>query len=136
MAPPTPLAAAPAPEPAATVAPPPETKSAEARPSESRSNGQFGVQLAVYQKVSGIVAGWQKYKSGFADVVGSLEPRVAMVDLGDGRGPLYRLKVGPFRSASAAQAACQRLKDEGSDCKVGDFDGAPAQEYWKEHQIE
>ena len=105
-------------------------------PAEARSNGQFGIQIAVYQKVSGIAPGWQKYKAGFADVVGSLEPRIAMVDLGDGRGPLYRLKIGPFRSVTAAQAACQRLKEEGSDCKVGDFDGAPAQEYWKEHQIE
>ncbi len=135
-----PVALAPeAPPPAAP--PQPETKAADLppvrpHPAEARSNGQFGVQVAVYQRISGIAPGWQKYKASFADVVGSLEPRVAMVDLGDGRGPLYRLKVGPFHSASAAQAACQRLKDEGSDCKVGDFDGAPAQEYWKEHQIE
>ena len=120
----------------------PETKAADAppparpHPAEAKSNGLFGVQIAVYQRVSGIAPGWQKYKTGFADVVGSLEPRVAMVDLGDGRGPLYRLKIGPFHSLSAAQAACQRLKAEGSDCKAGDFDGAPAQEYWKEHQIE
>lgn len=153
-APPAPAALAPAP---AAVAPPtvlapeaappqaetraPETRMADTapagpHPAEARSNGQFGIQIAVYQKVSGIAPGWQKYKTGFADVVGSLEPRVAMVDLGDGRGPLYRLKIGPFHSATAAQAACQRLKAEGSDCKVGDFDGAPAQEYWKEHQIE
>jgi Flp pilus assembly protein TadD len=106
------------------------------RPTAGKGAGQFALQLAVYQKVSVIAAAWQKYKSGYADVIGSLEPRVAMVDLGDGRGPLYRLKAGPFRSASAAEAACQRLKSAGSDCRVSDFDGAPAQEYWKENQIE
>jgi hypothetical protein len=104
------------------------------RPVESA--GQFAVQLAVYQKLSGIAAGWQKYKSGFADVIGKLEPRVATVDLGDGRGALYRLKAGPFQSASAAETACRKLKSGGADCKVSAFDGAPAEEYWKEHQIE
>jgi Flp pilus assembly protein TadD len=149
---PVPLAAPPPPSgqtvgatalpPPAAVAPPvmaalaPASPRAGIRPAESKGSGQFAVQLAVYQKVSGIAAGWQKYKTGHADVVGALEPRVAMVDLGDGRGPLYRLKAGPFHSASDAEAACQRLKSEGSDCRVSDFDGAPAQEYWKEHQIE
>jgi Flp pilus assembly protein TadD len=128
---PSPAYEAPAPA-SVAVAPAPH----DARPAETKGNGQFALQLAVYQKISGIAPGWQKYKSAFADVVGTLEPRVAMIDLGDGRGPLYRLKVGPFHSAAAAQAACQRLKSGGSDCKVSDFDGAPAQEYWKEHQIE
>jgi Flp pilus assembly protein TadD len=121
-------AAPPAPAPAASMVRP--------NRAEPSGAGQFAVQLAVYQKLSGIAAGWEKYRSGFADVVGKLEPRIAMVDLGDGRGPLYRLKAGPFGSAQAAQAACQKLKAEGSDCRVSDFDGAPAQEYWKEHQIE
>jgi tetratricopeptide (TPR) repeat protein len=118
------------------VEPLPAEAPREVKPAETKGGGQFALQLAVYQKISGIAPGWQKYKSGFADIIGPLEPRVAMIDLGDGRGPLYRLKAGPFRSASAAQAACQKLKSEGSDCKVSDFDGAPAQEYWKEHQIE
>jgi hypothetical protein len=121
-------AAPPAPAPAASMVRP--------NRAEPSGAGQFAVQLAVYQKLSGIAAGWEKYRSGFADVVGKLEPRIAMVDLGDGRGPLYRLKAGPFGSLQAAQAACQKLKAEGSDCRVSDFDGAPAQEYWKEHQIE
>jgi Flp pilus assembly protein TadD len=135
VAPPPVAAALAAPEPLAAAAAPPPA-SVEPTPAETKGSGQFALQLAVYQRVSSIAAGWQKYKAGFADVVGSLEPRVAMVDLGDGRGPLYRLKAGPFHSASAAQAACQKLKSAGSDCKVSDFDGAPAQEYWKEHQIE
>jgi len=129
-----PLAVEPLP-PAAPAAPPPAAFH-DAKPAETKGSGQFALQLAVYQKISGIAPGWQKYKSGFADIIGPLEPRVAMIDLGDGRGPLYRLKAGPFHSASAAQAACQKLKSAGSDCKVSDFDGAPAQEYWKEHQIE
>lgn len=120
----------------AVAALPPPPAAAPAKPIETRAKGQFGLQLAVYQRVAGISAGWQKYKSGFNDLVGNLEPRVAMVDLGDGRGPLYRLKVGPFASAAAAQDVCSKIKAAGSDCKVSDFDGAPAQEYWKDHQIE
>src|SRR5580658_6766506 len=129
-------AAVPAPAAAALPAAPSRSAAGGPRPVESKRGGQFALQLAVYQKISGIAVGWQKYKSGFSDIVGALEPRVAMVDLGDGRGPLYRLKAGPFGSASAAEAACQKLKSAGSDCRVSDFDGAPAQEYWKEHQIE
>lgn len=116
------------PDPAPTVAP--------VRPAAAKNRSGFGLQLAVYQKISGIAAGWQKFRPNVTDIDAKLEPRVAMVDLGDGRGLLYRLKAGPFSSATAADAACQKLKTEGLDCKVTDFDGAPAQQYWTEHPIE
>jgi Flp pilus assembly protein TadD len=128
-----PVALAPVPAPPATA---PVAAVIKPTPVAPSGGGKFAVQLAVYQKISGIAAGWEKYRTGFADIVGKLEPRIAMVDLGDGRGPLYRLKAGPFGSAQSAQAACQKLKAGGSDCRVSDFEGTPAQEYWKEHQIE
>jgi hypothetical protein len=109
---------------------------ADTKPAHAGATGQFAVQLAVYQKISGIAGGWRKYHSGFAEIIGKLEPRVAVVDLGDGRGPLYRLKAGPFGSAPAAETVCRRLKAAGAECKVSDFDGAPAAEFWKEQSIE
>ncbi|MGB8842816.1 MAG: SPOR domain-containing protein, partial [Aliidongia sp.] len=123
----------PAPAPSAVLVPPPP---ANPKPAHAGGAGQFAVQLAVYQKISGIAGGWRKYQSGFAEIIGKLEPRVAIVDLGDGRGPLYRLKAGPFGSAAAAETVCRRLKAAGAECKVSDFDGAPAAEFWKEQPIE
>jgi Flp pilus assembly protein TadD len=119
---------------AAPLAPTPSA--APARPMAAKNHAGFGLQLAVYQKISGIAAGWQRFRANVTEIDAKLEPRVAMVDLGDGRGLLYRLKAGPFSSATAADAACQKLKTEGLDCKVTDFDGAPAQQYWTEHPIE
>jgi Flp pilus assembly protein TadD len=131
-APPTVIAMVEAPP----ATPPPSRPAAVPNAARTQQAAQFGIQLAVYQKVSGIAGGWKKYQSGFADIMGKLEPRVAMVDLGDGRGPLYRLKAGPFGNAAAAETVCRRLKAKGSDCKVSDFDGTPATEYWQENVIE
>jgi len=114
--------------------PPPIPLAAPAQPAKeaSAAAGSFGIHLASYQLKGSVADGWAEYRKAYGAVLDGLEPRVASVDLHDGRGTLYRLKAGPFASAAAAAAACKKVESfPGGYCKVMDFTGEPGAEFWR-----
>jgi SPOR domain len=120
-APPEPAAAAPATVLAATPIDPPPMVGA----------GGFGIHLASYQKKESVLAGWRDYRRQYQGVLDRLTPRVAAIDLKDGRGLFYRLKAGPFATAAAARAACTKIAAYPAGyCKVMDFSGVPGETFW------
>jgi len=94
--------------------------------------GRFGIHLASYKLKASVAEGWSDYRKQYRGVLDGLQPRVAAIDLHDGRGTLYRLKAGPFDSAAAALAACRKIEAYPAGyCKVMDFAGVPGETFWR-----
>jgi hypothetical protein len=103
-----------------------------APPADKPVADAFAIHLATYKLKDSVADGWTEYRKLYGAVLDGLEPRVATVDLQDGRGTLYRLKAGPFASAAAAGVACKKVAAfPGGYCKVMDFTGTPGTEFWR-----
>jgi hypothetical protein len=120
-----------APEPAAT-APAAVIAAAPIDPPPMAGASGFGIHLASYQKKESVLAGWRDYRRQYQGVLDGLTPRVAAIDLKDGRGLFYRLKAGPFATAAAARTACTKIAAYPAGyCKVTDFSGVPGETFWR-----
>ena len=98
---------------------------------EALTDGKFGIHLATYQKKDSVEEGWSDYRKQYRGVLDGLEPRIASIDLHDGRGTLYRLKAGPFGTEADAQAACKKVRAYPAGyCRVTDFAGVPGAAFW------
>ena len=84
---------------------------------------RFAVHLASYRTTAAANEGWSELRQRFNPVLGSLEPRIAEVEI-DGRGTFYRLKAGPFQSWGSANEVCDYLRTSSWSCAVMDFGGA------------
>jgi SPOR domain len=101
-------------------------------PPPAPADGKFGVHLASYKLKESVAEGWSDYRKQYRGVLDGLQPRVAAIDLHDGRGTLYRLKAGPFASEAAARATCHKVEAYPAGyCKVMDFSGVPGETFWR-----
>jgi|HubBroStandDraft_1064217.scaffolds.fasta_scaffold01825_10 hypothetical protein len=120
-----PAAAPPAPERPVAIA------TAPIGPPAAPAEGAFAIHLASYQKKDSVLDGWTEYRKQYRGVLDGLQPRVAAIDLKDGRGTLYRLKAGPFATEAAARAACRKVAAYPAGyCRVMDFSGLPGPQFW------
>jgi hypothetical protein len=118
-----------------SLAPPPAAEAPPGKPAplatEPPADGKFGIHLATYQKKDSVEEGWSDYRKEYRGVLDGLEPRIASIDLHDGRGTLYRLKAGPFASEADAQSACKKVRAYPAGyCRVTDFAGVPGASFW------
>jgi hypothetical protein len=74
------------------------------------------LQIGSYPSEAFALASWPLLKRRYPEVLGALQPDVRRADLQ--RGTFYRLRAGPFPDATAALAACDRLKTLGGDCRL------------------
>lgn len=82
----------------------------------------YSVHLASYRSREAAMEGWSELRRRFNPVLGSLEPRLTEVTLGD-RGTFVRLKAGPFTTWGGANEVCDYLRGENWSCAVMDFTG-------------
>ena len=90
---------------------------------KAAKGGQAAVHLASYRSRQQADRGWQQIKRAHGEVLGNLEPEVSEVNLGQGKGTYYRLKVGPLADKKAAADVCARLKQRRQYCEPAAFDG-------------
>ncbi len=74
------------------------------------------VHLASYRSMKQAQSGWLQIKRAHKSILGNLKPEVSKVNLGK-KGTYYRLKAGPFKSASSAKSACGKLKRRRQFCE-------------------
>jgi SPOR domain len=118
-------------EPAATI-PSAAIATTPVDPPSIANDGKFAIHLASYQLKESVLDGWRDYRRQYRGVLDGLSPRVAAIDLKDGRGTFYRLKAGPFATRTAALAACRRIAAYPAGyCKVTDFSGTPGEAFWR-----
>lgn len=136
-APPTPPAAAPAPQwnqttnvaraPApnwdarisspsqpAPPAPPAPVASGQARLAPGGANG-YRIQLAALKSDAEAQATWKRLRSKHPALLGSWQPNIVRTELG-GLGTFYRVQVGPFADKAESQKLCKSFKAGGLDC--------------------
>ena len=114
------------PEPVAMVEPEPEPVSEPEEDNVPPLLGPQGwaLQIAAYRQKSELMPGWEKLKKKYFDIIGDLEPRRSEIDLGEAKytgGPhgfYYRLNAGPLTSLEEAQVACEKIREQGTDCWV------------------
>lgn len=82
----------------------------------------FAVHLASYREPEQAVRGWAELKRLYGDLLGGLEPAIAMVELGE-RGIFFRLLAGGFADRADARALCAALSQRGAWCQT--LDAAP-----------
>ncbi|MFQ5763684.1 MAG: tetratricopeptide repeat protein [Rhodospirillales bacterium] len=75
------------------------------------------VHLASYRSRKQADRGWAQVKRAHAKLLGGLEHQVTRVNLGK-KGTYYRLKAGPFGSASEAKEMCRKLKRRRQFCQA------------------
>lgn len=124
-----PVAPSPAALPAETVSEPPpapapdvaapQAQVAAARPAlasdSGRSDGPW-VQLAALPTLRQAEQTWTEIREQHAGLLARHEPRIQRIER-DG-GELFRLRVGPFASQSAAADLCRALRTEHASCYV------------------
>ena len=74
------------------------------------------IQLAAYLTESRAENAWKDLSGRHPNLLGGLPHRVLMVDLGGETGTVYRLQAGPMPATSEAQAICNELKAQSTDC--------------------
>jgi hypothetical protein len=114
----------PAPEP-----PPPaaEEKPAAAAPPAAKGpaavKGAAAVHLASYRSRQQADRGWQQIQRAHKEILGKLQPDIAEVNLGAGKGTYFRLKAGPLANKEAAADICRQLKQRRQYCEPAAGDG-------------
>lgn len=114
----------PAPEP-----PPPaaEEKPAAAAPPAAKGpaavKGAAAVHLASYRSRQQADRGWLQIQRAHKEILGKLQPDIAEVNLGAGKGTYFRLKAGPLASKEAAADICRQLKQRRQYCEPAASDG-------------
>lgn len=102
--------AAPAPAPRVASAPP------QAAPQASGGSG-YAVQLSSRRSEGEAQAAFRALQSKFPGQLGSREPLIRRVDLGE-KGIYFRAMVGPFGNSDEANRLCSSLKSAGGSCFV------------------
>lgn len=96
---------------------PKASPSGKAAPMSKKSSGpQPAIHLASYRTEKSAAQGWSKILRAHKSLVGDLEHKVNRVNLGR-KGTYYRLKAGPFKSASEARDMCRKLKRRRQFCE-------------------
>ena len=85
--------------------------------------GQAAIHLASYRSRQQADRGWQQIKRAHGEILGNLEPEISEVNLGQGKGTYFRLKVGPLADKKAAADMCGKLKQRRQFCEPAAFDG-------------
>ncbi len=84
---------------------------------ETGTARSYTVQLASYLSEGRAMRGWTELLAAAPDLLDSLEPVVHLADLGEDRGPVYRLRTVPT-TKGGAKALCLELQTRGIDCLV------------------
>src|SRR5262249_18391204 len=79
-------------------------------------SGSSLVQVSAQKSEDAAKASYHDLQVKFPSILGSLDPNIQRVDLGD-KGVYFRVRVGPFASADA-QKICGSLKAAGGDCLI------------------
>lgn len=77
--------------------------------------GGVEVQLIAVSRHDQAVSAWTGLVRENNDLLAGLDPAIVG---GEGRGSLFRLRAGPFKSAEQAQSLCGSLKQRNVDCVV------------------
>lgn len=75
------------------------------------------LQIGAYRTREAAAASWAALRTRYPEVTVALRDDLQEIDLGE-RGLWYRLRIGPFGSADAANITCNLLKAQGGDCFV------------------
>ncbi len=78
---------------------------------------QFFLHLASHRTQGDAAREWELLTRKFAALLGTLQPIIQSVDLGD-RGVFYRVQAGPIGSRASARALCRQLKARDQYCQV------------------
>lgn len=78
---------------------------------------QFFLHLASHRTQGDAAREWELLTRKFAALLGTLQPIIRSVDLGD-RGVFYRIQAGPIGSRASARALCRQLKARDQYCRV------------------
>jgi hypothetical protein len=87
----------------------------EVKTVNSLSAKEAKVQLGAYKSQEEAEKNWKSIGTKYASLVSDKQHRIFRVDLGS-KGIFYRLQVGSFESAGAAQAFCRSLTAKGQGC--------------------
>jgi cell division septation protein DedD len=77
----------------------------------------FSVQLLAARSEADVGASWEKLRGAHPDLLASLSPTVARMDRGPG-DTFYRLRAGPLRDRTSAEALCKALSARDQSCFV------------------
>ncbi len=79
----------------------------------------FWVQVGAFPKETAARAWFLRLRQRNAGILGDVPYIVVPTDLGEPRGTWYRVRVGPFPDAGAADRMCGELKAADVDCFIG-----------------
>jgi tetratricopeptide (TPR) repeat protein len=102
--------------PVASSSPGPHKTSAKT--SAKPGGPKTAVHLASYRTRKAADRGWAQLRRAHKNVLGPLEPSIAKVNLGPGKGIYYRLKAGPLDGRTAASDICRKLKARQQYCEL------------------
>ena len=94
----------------------PAAKSARRSGAVDLSAARFRVQIAAYPSPQLAARRWERLAGKHKDLVGKLDWYVEKVDRINGRGPLYRLQLGPLKNRKAAKELCAKLGKRKVSC--------------------
>lgn len=117
MTPPAPEPPPPAAEEKPAAAPQPAAKG------PTVVKGAAAVHLASYRSRQQADRGWQQIQRAHKEILGKLQPDIAEVNLGAGKGTYFRLKAGPLANKEAAADICRQLKQRRQYCEPAASDG-------------
>lgn len=89
-----------------------------AKTSAKTGGPKTAVHLASYRTRKAADRGWAQLRRAYKNVLGPLEPSIAKVNLGPGKGIYYRLKAGPLDGRTAASDICRKLKARHQYCEL------------------
>jgi hypothetical protein len=92
----------------------------EANSAVTGVSGGAVLQVGAYRTEASADEAWQLFRAENSEMTGSLTSDIQEANLGE-RGVLYRLRIGPFEDADAANVVCNEIKARGGDC----FSAAP-----------
>lgn len=118
----------PAPEPPPPVAEEKPAVPAAAAPAPGAKGpaavkGGAAVHLASYRSRQQADRGWQQIQRAHGEILGKLQPDIAEVNLGSGKGTYFRLKAGPLANKDTAAEVCRQLKQRRQYCEPAASDG-------------
>jgi len=101
----------------ATASPPAAAKplAAVPAPAPAAATGGYVLQIGAYKSQGDAEAAWKAYKARHAALLAGYSENVQQVDLGE-KGTWYRLRVGGMGDREVALALCDRLKADGGAC--------------------
>jgi hypothetical protein len=94
-----------------------EQPPAPATPEPPPIAGGYLVQVASQRSEAAAQAAYRALQAKFPAVLGQRSPLITRTDLGD-KGVYWRVTVGPFETADAADQVCGELKMAGGQCVV------------------